>query len=724
MNMTYDSAISASVQEKKHSIFQFSKTFPALIVLIAGIAISIFIWRFLGNQIQNDNRVAFDKATTSVVNRLESGVKENEQILSSINGLYANSVQVVRDMFELYGSIPTRSNNALLSVCYVPFVTQQSKEDFIYYAKSERYYDYAIKPEGNRDIYYPIEYIVPLEKNMHRSGFDIATNVTAMSAITEAKKNNGAIVASAFYDVRPDTAGFLMMFAVHKEITDQLAAQLQGSLIDGIVMLELNAKVFFERCIGTSTPGDSNIVYSITQENSNKHVFASNNFTLSGTYSPLLIDQRKVKIADKELTINFATVPNFGGTFQAYTPLMALIGGIITSFVAAAFLLSVLTSRARAEDLAERMTRSQRRIVDASQDIIAVIGLDGKWKSLSPAVQAILGYSQEELLASDFGNLLTTDTYIQQYNGIVTSAKDEVGTSFEGQMKNKKGDILWMSWNLTVSRTDGLIYAIGRDITLQKMAEDQIKMKNRQVQLAEQSALEVSEFKSQFMRELSHGLRNNLTGTLGFLQLVTDKVYDTEDEMQSYIANAENSSEQLYVMVTDIDDVTESVGSDVAAQKQHFQADKLLLSLKENARTIKDKKLSVVQGEDSAPATIYGKQQLVTNAINELIIALTGSMNEGTITINTRPNTYEKVVEVELMVTPNDTVAEMIDLYKKNINNLVDIIPKDQNEIIFHLGLARSMVRRCDGTLLVESLGKGEPNICQITFPMGKITKK
>jgi len=76
------------------------------------------------------------------------------------------------------------------------------------------------------------------------------------------------------------------------------------------------------------------------------------------------------------------------------------------------------------------------------------------------------------------------------------------------------------------------------------------------------------------------------------------------------------------------------------------------------------------------------------------------------------------------MVTPNDTVAAMIELYKKNTNNLVDIIPKDQHEIIFHLGLARSMVRRCDGTLLVESLGKGEPNICQITFPLGKTTKK
>lgn len=724
MNMTYESAISASVQAKKHSIFQLSRTYPALIVLLAGIALSVFIWQYLGKQIQSDNSVAFDKATTSVVNRLESGVKENEQILNSINGLYANSVQVVRDMFELYGSIPTRSNNALLSVCYVPYVTQQNKEDFIYYAKSERYYDYAIKPEGNRDMYYPIEYVVPLEKNMHRSGFDIATNETAMAAIQEAKSRKGAIVASKFFNVRPDTSGFLMMFAVNKEIKDEIAAQLQGSVIDGIVMLELDAKTFFERCIGNSTPGDSNIVFSITQHDSKTPVYVSHNYSLSGSYSPLLVDEHTVKIADKELTVNFATVPNFGGTFQAYTPLMALLGGIITSFVAAAFLLSVLTSRARAEDLAERMTRSQRRIVDASQDIIAVIGIDGKWKSLSPAVQAVLGYSQEELLTTDFTNLLTSDSYAQQYTTIINSAKDEVGTSYEGQMKNKSGEILWMSWNLTVSRTDGLIYAIGRDITLQKMAEEQIKMKNRQVQLAEQSALEVSEFKSQFMRELSHGLRNNLTGTLGFLQLVTDKVYESEEELQSYVESAENSSEQLFVMVTDIDEVTESVGIDVTSQKSHFQADKLLLNLKEQARTLKGKKVTIVQGEDSAPAIIYGKETLITNAINELITALTASMNESTVTLNFRPNSYEKVVEVELMVTQNDTVADMIELYKKNINNLIDIIPNDQHEIIFHLGLARSMVRRSDGSLLVESLGKGEPNICQVTFPLGKATKK
>lgn len=58
-----------------------------------------------------------------------------------------------------------------------------------------------------------------------------------------------------------------------------------------------------------------------------------------------------------------------------------------------------------------------------------------------------------------------------------------------------------------MSRADGLIYAIGRDITLQKTSEEQAKLHNKQVQLAELSALEANDFKAKFMRELSHNSR-------------------------------------------------------------------------------------------------------------------------------------------------------------------------------------------------------------------------
>lgn len=723
--MSYDSVIRASIKPKKESVFKLSRSYPALIVLLIGIGISLFAWQYVGNRIEIDNRTTFDKATTSVVTRLESGIRENEQILHSVHGLYDNSVQVVRDMFELYGSIPTKSNNSLLSVCYVPYVSQDKKEEFVYYAKSERYYDYAVKPEGNRQLYYPIEYIVPLERNTHRSGFDLATQKEAFQTIKEAKAKKGDIVASQFYSVRPDTLGFLMMFSVNKRIEDEVAAQLQGSVIEGIVMLELEANNFFARCLGSSAPGDSNIVFSIVQEGEEKNpAYKSSNFSISGTYSPLLSDKHTVSMADKKLIVSFATVPNFGGSFQGFIPLATLIGGIITSFVAAAFLLSVLTSRARAEDLAERMTRSQRRIVEASQDIIAVIGLDGKWKSLSPAVRSVLGYAQEELVGNTFSELLLTPAVVKQYDDIIAHAKDEIGTSFDGQMKNKRGEILWMSWSLTVSHADGLIYAIGRDVTLQKMAEEQIKMKNRQVQLAEQSALEVSEFKSQFMRDLSHGLRNNLTGTMGFIQLIAGKNYDSQDELEFYVQNAETSSEQLYVMVTDIEDITDDSTGSTAVRKTAFSAEKLVNQLRDTCKKDKNKKLSIVQGEDSSAANIFGAENLIVDSVMELVKALSAPLSEATVTINYRPNKYENVVELEMMVSPSDTVADMIELYKKNINNLVDIIPQDQNEIIFHLGIARSMVKRNHGSILVESLGKGEPNICQITYPLAKTSKK
>lgn len=100
-------------------------------------------------------------------------------------------------------------------------------------------------------------------------------------------------------------------------------------------------------------------------------------------FTPLITETRSLKIADREITIEFATVPSFGQGFQGRLPLFSLFGGVLISFVGFAFIFSIVTARGRALDLAERMTRSQRRIVESSQDIIAVMDIQGAWKSLS-----------------------------------------------------------------------------------------------------------------------------------------------------------------------------------------------------------------------------------------------------------------------------------------------------------------------------------------------------
>ncbi len=722
MNTSYDSVIKSTAGQKKTSIFQFSKTYPAFITLVVGLGLSLLVWRYVGETVRTDRETAFDKAASSVMNRLQSAYDRQNQILNSFDGLYKNSVQVVRGVFELYGSIPTRTYPSILSVSYVPSVTDKEKEDFIYYARSERYYDYAIHPEGTRDHYYPVEYIVPLEKNTHRSGFDLATQPEAAETIERSRKKEG-IACSPFYKVRPDTTGFLLMFSVQKKITDPVEIALKGDKIDGVVMVELEAQGFFNSAItNNSVASDTSITFECFDKSaSNQSIFASSN-RKTQQQTPLMSEDRAFNIADREIRVAFATVPNFGGEFQGILPLLALLGGVVTSFIGFGFVLSIVTARARALDLADKMTRSQRRIVESSQDIIAVMDLNGVWKSLSPAVQSVLQFSENELVGKNIVDSFLTDHDSKKLQADLAAAKDEVGIMFDVQTKTKSDEVRWLSWNLTVSRTDGLIYAVGRDITLQKTAEAQFQLKNKQVQLAEQSALEASEFKSRFMRDLSHNLRNALTGTMGFLQLLSSKTYSNDEERQVFITTAEESSEQLFTFVTDIIDIAgdqEVVGA-FERDKVKFSSIVAKVQKQLNSELPEDSEVKINIQKDGENTVALVHEDLFIESLVKTYLALSGGMQKCQIDVTVRENTYENLVEVEMLSSPDAIVTEAIKIYKDESTRLVEALPKDKNDVMFNLGLAASAVRRLNGGLMIDSLGDGEQNVAMITVPLVK----
>jgi len=722
MNTSYDTIIKNAAENKKSSIFQFSKTYPAFIALVVGLILSVLVWNYVRETVKTDREVAFDKAASSVMNRLQIAYDRQNQILSSFDGLYKNSVQVVRGVFELYGSIPTSTYPSILSVAYVPSVKASEKEDFIYYARSERYFDYVIHPEGNRDHYYPIEYVVPLNKNLHRSGYDLATQPEALETIKRARSKQG-IICSPFYNIRPDTMGFLLMFSVEKKITDPVEIALKGDKVDGIVMVELDAKSFFNSAIGNNpAASDTNITFDCIDKTSGSQIIYSSINKNNKAETPILSEDRTFKIADREIHVQFATVPDFGGKFQGLLPLFAFLGAVITSFIGFGFVLSIVTARARALDLADKMTRSQRRIVESSQDIIAVMDLNGTWKSLSPAVQSVLQYSENELVGKNIYDSFYHDSDIKKLQSELTEAKDEVGVMYDVQTKTKSGDVRWLSWNLTVSRVDGLIYAVGRDITLQKTAEEQFKLRNKQVQLAEQAALEGSEFKSKFMRELSHNLRNALTGTIGFLQLLSTKSYSNDEERQTFIKTAEESSEQLYTFITDIIDIAGDQGA-----VGQFERDKIMFSTitpkirkRINEKNANKSQLTIqIDKKSEDPVALVYEDVFIDSLVNTYL-ALSGGMEQCTLEISVRANTYENLLEVEILSTPDKDVADAILIYKNESTQLGEALTKDKNDVMFNLGLAASALRRLNGSLMIDSLGEGEQNVAMISVPLAK----
>lgn len=722
---SYDSVVKSAAPQKT-SIFQISKTYPAFLTLIIGLVLSFFVWKFVENTVTSDRDTAFDKATSAVMTRLDAAYDRQHQILNSFDGLYKNSVQVVRGVFELYGAIPTSTYSSILSVSYVPQVTRKDRDEFIYYAMSERYYDYKITPPGDRELYYPVEYIVPLKRNTHRSGFDFATQAQAFATMKRAQDTLGKVVASEFYNVRPDTLGFLMMFAVKKKVVDSFAVELKGDKIEGVVMLELSAAGFFNTTITDNpVPTDTSIYFTCyDQANGQKNtVFASaNSSKIAQGFTPLIKETKTFKIADREISIEFATVPSFGQGFQGRLPIFALLGGVLISFVGFAFIFSIVTARGRALDLAERMTRSQRRIVESSQDIIAVMDLQGGWKSLSPAVQKTLEYTEAELLTSSIQGTFMHPDDSARLKSALDASKDDVGFTFEVQSRTKSGEMRWISWHLTVSRTDGLIYSIGRDITLQKTSEEQAMLHNKQVQLAELSALEANDFKAKFMRELSHNLRDALTGTMGFLQLLSAKAYSSNEEEETFIETAENSSEQLYTYVTDITDVAGEVivQSDTSPAKVRYSEMMPEIQAIVNAELTADKAITMIHEEDGVNTAMMVNKGIFVDVVSKIFLALSGGMKSTELFIAVRANSYEKVAEVEILSSPDANVAQLIQLFKQESSNLIEALPQDKNDVMYNLGLASSSLRRLGGSLMIDSLGEGEQNVAMITVPLAR----
>lgn len=143
----------------------------------------------------------------------------------------------------------------------------------------------------------------------------------------------------------------------------------------GVLIIEINPQIFFENALGRGVASDSTVVFDIYEEvNKNKSVIFSsfNKEILNQQYKPEISEILEIEIYGHKILLDFKTIPDFGDEFQKYLPLISLGVGLVVSIVLFAFIISVITSRQRALELADQMTKSQRRILESSQDIIAV----------------------------------------------------------------------------------------------------------------------------------------------------------------------------------------------------------------------------------------------------------------------------------------------------------------------------------------------------------------
>lgn len=123
----------------------------------------------------------------------------------------------------------------------------------------------------------------------------------------------------------------------------------------------------------------------------------------------------------------------------------------------------------------KRIEGERNRLFNHSLDMLFVAGFDGYFKQLNPAWTRTLGWSQKELLAKPWLDLVHPEDREATIKAGDDLRQGRELHSFENRYLHKDGLSRWLSWNSFPVPGEELIFGVVRDVTEQKRATQALR---------------------------------------------------------------------------------------------------------------------------------------------------------------------------------------------------------------------------------------------------------
>jgi PAS domain S-box-containing protein len=204
-----------------------------------------------------------------------------------------------------------------------------------------------------------------------------------------------------------------------------------------------------------------------------------------------------------------------------------------------------ITERKRTEAKLNETTSRMAGFFDVAHDAISVADKHGKFVSVNPAFEKVLGYSGAQIQGTGFMDLIHPDDIKATQQAMAALAKGEQVHELINRYKRSDGTWRWMEWRATPR--DGFAYASARDITGRLTHE-------RDLLEARQAAEEATKAKSQFLANMSHEIRTPLNGVIGIASALSR--LDMPVRHREMVDLIKTSGETLERLLNDILDLS------------------------------------------------------------------------------------------------------------------------------------------------------------------------
>ncbi|HWO39603.1 MAG TPA: response regulator, partial [Candidatus Acidoferrum sp.] len=115
------------------------------------------------------------------------------------------------------------------------------------------------------------------------------------------------------------------------------------------------------------------------------------------------------------------------------------------------------------------------RFMDLSVDLFCVAGFDGFFKNLNPSFEKTLGFTTKELMVKPYLEFIHPDDRAATVVEKDDLKEGKVTFAFENRYLCKDGSYKWLLWNAVSVPEQEAIYAVARDITERKGAEELLR---------------------------------------------------------------------------------------------------------------------------------------------------------------------------------------------------------------------------------------------------------
>jgi len=192
-------------------------------------------------------------------------------------------------------------------------------------------------------------------------------------------------------------------------------------------------------------------------------------------------------------------------------------------------------------------TAERDQIWQVSSELMAVAGFDGWLRSINPAWSRVLGYSEAELLARPFGELIHPDD--RAYTAYAVARLRGTGKlDLENRIRRADGSHVLIAWT-AVAGAD-VFYAVGRDVTLERAAAAELAEVNRKLlaqieqrEKAEEQLRQAQKMEAvgQLTGGVAHDFNNLLTVVMGNLETLIRNLDQRESQLPRLERAAENA---------------------------------------------------------------------------------------------------------------------------------------------------------------------------------------